>query len=73
MHKHQVSNSCAPFAIDSFLCLLFHTQEPSSDVVTSLENLDGVIEDAVAIAVDEFRRDPTRKEFAPGGPVSDII
>lgn len=32
------------------------SQEPSSDVVTSLENLDGVIEKAVAIAVDEFKK-----------------
>ena len=44
------------------------SQEPSSDVVTSLENLDGVIEKAVAIAVDEFKKGDD--EGGGGGRVS---
>ena len=45
------------------------SQEPSSDVVTSLENLDGVIEKAVAIAVDEFKKGDD-EEGGGGGRVS---
>ena len=43
------------------------SQEPSSDVVTSLENLDGVIEKAVAIAVDEFKKGDEEEGGGRGG------
>ena len=43
------------------------SQEPSSDVVTSLENLDGVIEKAVAIAVDEFKKGDDDERGGRGG------
>ena len=55
MHN-DLSNSCVSLSFGSISLRVVFSQEPSSDVITSLENLDGVIEKAVAIAVDEFKK-----------------
>ena len=68
MHKHL----CLTFAsfryrLVSISLRVVFSQEPSSDVVTSLENLDGVIEKAVAIAVDEFKKGDDDEGGGRGG------
>ena len=70
MHAQtSLSNFCVvslSFGCSISLRVVF-SQEPSSDVVTSLENLDGVIEKAVVIAVDEFKKGDDDEGGGRGG------